>query len=106
MKKNIIHKVIDRLFKVSELHIPCVEEELQRDGIELVASNEVAELIQRHDGRNISELDYGRKLLCKDGQGYVAVDNATGNCFTEKFKSLDQAYAWLKGDMKGDLYAD
>lgn len=98
--KNKFQKLLDKFFFVTDMYIPCVEEELQKDGIELVATFEVSDMINRYLDHKTTERDYGRKLLCKDGNIYVALDNSTGYCFTEEFKDLETAYSWLKGDFE------
>ena len=39
-------------------------------------------------------------FYCKDGRVWVAVDNSTGDAWTEEFKSESGARAWLVGAFK------
>lgn len=53
--KNILHKILDKLFFITDTYIPCVEDEFQRE----------------------------IELLCKDGNKYIAINNQTGKCVTK-----------------------
>ena len=39
-------------------------------------------------------------FYCKDGRVWVAVDNSTGDAWTEEFVSESSARAWLVGEIK------
>ena len=38
------------------------------------------------------------KFLAYDGDYYVAIDNTDGNCWTEQFKTITGAVAWLEDE--------
>lgn len=40
--------------------------------------------------------------ICQDGEKFVAVDNKTGDSWTEEFDTKEEAIGWLKGFI--DLY--
>ena len=45
------------------------------------------------------------RLYCKSGDLFIAIDDTTGNCWTEEFKSEKDAQEWLLGKKieKGDI---
>ena len=45
------------------------------------------------------------RLYCKNGDLFIAIDDTTGNCWTEEFKSEKDAQEWLLGKKieKGDI---
>ena len=44
-------------------------------------------------------------FLTKEGNKYVAIDNTDGNAWTEEFKKITVAMAWLRGEMDtGEAY--
>ena len=44
------------------------------------------------------------RFYCKEGRVWVAVDNSTGDAWTEEFPSLAAAMAWLVGDGEAEEY--
>ena len=61
-------------------------------GIKKVSGEELDSIIDKREPIGL--------FYCKDGRVWVAVDNSTGDAWTEEFKSESAARAWLVGAIK------
>jgi len=55
------------------------------------------ELLLRWDSGAQPQADFGRFLVPESDGTYAAIDNTTGNCWTETFKTRFEAVKWLCG---------
>lgn len=62
--------------------------------IKFVLKEEISEIISNFD-KNISNEE--GKFLTVEGNKYIAVDNETGDAWTEDFDNIKDAIDWLNG---------
>ena len=65
--------------------------------ISLVDERVVKEYIDNWSN-NTEQSFNGYKLYCKANDKFVAIDNSTGDCFVEEFKSERETQKWLLGN--------
>lgn len=63
--------------------------------IKIITPSEYTALIEHYDEQFIGNFLYG-KYLCKMESGWVAVDNSSGDAFTEVFDTEEKARFWLE----------
>ena len=65
--------------------------------IRTLTEEQVSGLIDRHDNNTLTEEDQGLFLMDNVNGSFTAIDNSTGNCWTEEFKTSFEAVRWLCG---------
>ena len=64
---------------------------------ETITQEQSHELILRYEMGAQPQADFGRFLVPESDGTYSAIDNTTGNCWTETFKTRFEAVKWLCG---------
>lgn len=66
----------------------AIEKQSAEGGIQVVSLPELQQIIQQFQPRGL--------FLAREGSILIAVDNATGDAWTEEFPSVPRAAAWLR----------
>ena len=92
-------------YPMSSLNKEAVSESVENDNIEEVSPEDMMDFLDNWECGDV-EKTFGRKLICKDGDKFVALDNGTGDAWVEEFDLNDRGYAeaWLNGKMEYDDY--
>jgi len=65
--------------------------------IKTITVKEAHELLKRYSGGYLGEDDRGRFLVAESDGTFTAIDNSTGDCWTEDFKTRFEAVKYLYG---------
>lgn len=66
-----------------------------------VASGDLSDFVERWCNKDKTARELKCRLYCRNGDGtYTALDNRTGDCWTEDFKTKDHAIAWLEDEFE------
>ena len=92
-------------YPMSKLKQDPVNESVDTSNIEEVSPEDMMNFLDDWECGNV-ENTFGRKLICKDGDKYVALDNTTGDAWVEEFDLNDRGYAegWLNGKIEYEDY--
>ncbi|MGI6634197.1 MAG: hypothetical protein ACOX7B_03375 [Christensenellales bacterium] len=63
--------------------------------IKLVSKARMHDIIDRHWNSAGNTRDYQARYLTREGNGWVACDNTTGDCWVEEFLTAKEAVKWL-----------
>lgn len=56
----------------------------------------------RSQNTGIKNKHYGKKMFCKSGDRWTAIDNSAGDAFTEDFDTFIQCVSWLTLNLTPD----
>lgn len=68
--------------------------------IRTLTEEQASELLDRHDNKTLTAEDQCLFLIYNANGSFTAIDNSTGNCWTEDFKTSFAAVQWLCGKEK------
>lgn len=71
----------------------CFEYVENENNFEVITENEVSRIISHYQ----EDEELMGSYICKTDKGYIAVDNTTQDCWTEAFRTLEGAKAYIAG---------
>lgn len=66
-----------------------------------VTPGDMSDFVERWCNKEAAVRKLECRLYCRNSDGtYTALDNRTGDCWTEGFKTRDRAIAWLEDEFE------
>ncbi|MGB4588997.1 MAG: hypothetical protein WBI17_07155 [Clostridiaceae bacterium] len=72
------------------------------ENIKTITEEQASELLDRYCNNTLTNEDKGRFLIAYENGTFTAIDNTSGDCWTEDFKTRYKAVEWLCGKEKNE----